>query len=229
MIVGTGEAMNERPFLAEWPKWKTRAEMLVEAVDLMRKYWSSEEYFSFKGKYFNMDMIMCYDRSPSKIPVYFSAYGPKAALIAGEHADGLCTWGTKFDYTKNEILPNFEKGARAAGRDPKSLLKIAWVDIGFGEQKTLLDKFRKSSASWFIEANYDEPDPRKTEKNAYSMTDEEIRKMAIITDDPEDFVKIVERDERDGFDVVIFSDSSLYPEQTVAEMKRAVIPHFKSK
>ena len=61
---------------------------------------------------------------------------------------------------EKEIVPNFERGARSAGRDPSRVPKRACVDCGFGEPKRLLEKFRDSSAAWFRPANYDEPDPR---------------------------------------------------------------------
>jgi coenzyme F420-dependent glucose-6-phosphate dehydrogenase len=227
LAVGTGEAMNENPFIDEWPSWKIRSEMLVEAVQLIRRYWTSEDYFTHEGKYFKARSVFCYDKPPKMIPIYFSAYGPKAAVMAGKHADGLLTWGLKFDYTREHIVPNFEKGARFAGRDPETIEKIAWVDCGFGEPKELLEKFRRSSAAWFLPLNYDEPDPRVTEKNACSMSEDEIRKMALVTDDAEEFIRIIERSAREGMDHVIFSDSSAHPDQTIAALGSEVLPHFR--
>jgi coenzyme F420-dependent glucose-6-phosphate dehydrogenase len=227
LIVGTGEALNENPFLTAWPKWHVRAEMLVEAVEVMQKFWTSEDYFTHIGHYFRLNNAFCYDKPGNPIPVYFSAYGPRAAYVAGRHGDGLATWGLKHEFTKKEIIPNFERGARSAGRDPSTLPKIAWVDCGFGEPKRLLEKFRNSSAAWFIPGNYDEPDPRKTEKNAKKMTDAEIKKMAILTEEPGDFVDIVERSRDEGMDHVIFSDSSFDPRSTIAAFGKSVIPRVK--
>jgi coenzyme F420-dependent glucose-6-phosphate dehydrogenase len=227
LIVGTGEALNENPFLTAWPKWQVRAEMLIEAVDIMRKFWTSKDYFTHIGNYFRLNNVLCYDKPGKAIPVYFSAYGPRAAYVAGQHGDGLATWGLKHDFTRKEIIPNFERGANAVGLDPSSLPKIAWVDFGFGEPKRLLKKFRNSSAAWFIPANYDEPDPRKTELNAKKMTDTEIKKMAILTEEPGDFVDVIERSRDEGMDHVIFSDSSFNPKSTINAFRKYVIPRVK--
>ncbi len=93
--------------------------MLVEAVSLMRKFWTSADYFTHDGKYFTANNIFCYDKPKKGIPVYFSAYGPKAAAVAGRYGDGLVTWGLKFDYTRQTILPSFEDGVRSAGKRPE--------------------------------------------------------------------------------------------------------------
>jgi coenzyme F420-dependent glucose-6-phosphate dehydrogenase len=226
IAVGTGEPINENPFIDTWPSWKVRGEMLVEAVELIRKFWNSDDYFTHEGKYFKAKNIFCYDNPPKPVPIYFSAYGPKAAVMAGKYGDALLTWGLKFDFTRETIIPNFEKGARSVGRDPKAIEKVAWIDIGYGDPKELLEKFRRSSAAWFLPANYDEADPRKTEKNAYTMSDQEIRKMAIVTENTEDFIRIAERSRKEGMNHVIFSDSSAHPDTTIAAFGRDVLPHF---
>jgi coenzyme F420-dependent glucose-6-phosphate dehydrogenase len=229
LIVGTGEALNEGPFIDAWPRWQVRADMLVEAVELMRRFWSSEDYFTHAGKYFSLKNVLCYDKPGEPIPVYFSAYGPKAANVAGKHGDGLVTWGLKFDYTRKEIVPNFERGAISVGRDPSRLPKLAWVDCGLGEPKRLLEKFRNSSAAWFIPANYDEPNPRKTELNAQKLTDDEITKMALLTEEPKDFLDVIERSREEGMDHVIFSDSSFDPKTTIGAFGKHVIPRVKKR
>jgi hypothetical protein len=58
------------------------------------------------------------------------------------------------------------------------------------------------------------------------MSDEEIRKMAIVTEDTEDFIRIAERSRKGGMDHVIFSDSIAHPDRTIAAFGRDVLPHF---
>jgi alkanesulfonate monooxygenase SsuD/methylene tetrahydromethanopterin reductase-like flavin-dependent oxidoreductase (luciferase family) len=59
MGVGTGEALNEVPFLDnnEWPPWQERIDRLVEGIGLIRKFWESKDYFDFRGKYFKMKQV----------------------------------------------------------------------------------------------------------------------------------------------------------------------------
>jgi alkanesulfonate monooxygenase SsuD/methylene tetrahydromethanopterin reductase-like flavin-dependent oxidoreductase (luciferase family) len=203
--------------------------MLVEAVQLMRKFWESDDYFTHNGEYFRLKNVFCYDKPGVPIPVYFSAYGPKAAFVAGQYGDGLVTWGLKHAYTRKEILPNFERGASSRGRDASKLPKIAWVDIGYGEPKKLVEKFRNSSASWFIPSNYDEPDPRKIEQYTKKTTDDEIRSMAMLTEETGDLVEVVKRAREEGMNHVIFSDSSFDPKATISAIGKSVIPRVRGR
>jgi hypothetical protein len=58
------------------------------------------------------------------------------------------------------------------------------------------------------------------------MSDDEIRKMAIITEDMEDLIRITERSHKEGMDQVIFSDSSAHPDRTIAAFGKDVLPYF---
>ncbi len=44
-----------------------------------------------------------------------------------------------------------------------------------------MKKIRHSSAAWFVAANYDEADPRRTERNALLATEEEIASMLVLS------------------------------------------------
>ena len=69
--VGTGEALNERPFWnGNWPKWEERMERLKEGTRLIRQMWESTEPFKFEGKYFTSDFYYLYTKPRKKIPIY---------------------------------------------------------------------------------------------------------------------------------------------------------------
>ena len=59
VAVGAGEAMNEVPVTGKWPSVAERQEMTVEAVQVMRKLWESDEPVTFKGKYFVLTRRSC--------------------------------------------------------------------------------------------------------------------------------------------------------------------------
>ena len=74
--VGTGEALNERPFWNDrWPKWEERMDRLAEGIRLIRQLWDSKEPFKFEGKYFSSDFYYLYTKPRAKIPIYSSAMG----------------------------------------------------------------------------------------------------------------------------------------------------------
>src|SRR3954447_22020904 len=57
--VGTGENLNEHILGAAWPEWDVRAEMLEEAVEVIRALWSGE-MVSRRGGYFRVQNAQLY-------------------------------------------------------------------------------------------------------------------------------------------------------------------------
>ncbi len=64
--VGSGEAMSEKRFMGRWPPWKERIERLAEAVELIRKLFTSDDFFDFNGKYFSMEKVYLYVKPKKK-------------------------------------------------------------------------------------------------------------------------------------------------------------------
>jgi len=228
--VGSGEAMNEVPFTESFPRWKVRFEMLIEAVKLIRMYWTSEDYFTFEGKYFGLRNAFCYDKPRAPVPIYFSAYGPKGAYLAGQHADHLLTWGLDLDYMRKTIFPRFEEGARAAGKNPREMEKAIYLDFAFGERRRVIEHIRRSSAAWLLPKNYDEPDPRRIQASASAVTEEMIQSKVFVTDRAGALLDFLERySSLREVGHVILSDSSPDPRATLSMMGTRVIPQLRSR
>ena len=56
-------------FLGSWPEWKERGERLREGVSLIRKLWESDEYFDWKGEYFDAEKVYLYTRPAGRIEI----------------------------------------------------------------------------------------------------------------------------------------------------------------
>jgi G6PDH family F420-dependent oxidoreductase len=224
--VGSGEAMNEAPFIENFPGWKVRFEMLIEAVQLIRQYWSSQDYFSFNGKYFKLKNAFCYDKPATPIPIYFSAYGPKGAFLAGQHGDHLVTWGVDLDYMRKTTFPQFEKGAKQAGKNPSQMEKAIYLDFAYGNHNAVIDKIKQSSASWFLPSNYTEPDPRKIQANVADISAETIEKSVFIAESLDDITEFLERYQKAGVEHVVLSDSSPDPDATISVFEKRVLRNF---
>jgi coenzyme F420-dependent glucose-6-phosphate dehydrogenase len=106
LAVGSGEAINETRFLGRWPKWDERMGRLLEGVELIKRLWTEEEYFDFDGKYFKVPQAFLYLKPKNEIPIYLSAFGVKAAVVAGKHADRFITEGT-VEHIRDVIFPKF--------------------------------------------------------------------------------------------------------------------------
>lgn len=175
--VGTGEAINELPFLGRWPSWKERSERLIEGTQLIKNLWKNESYFDFSGRYFKEQQIFLYTKPRSKdLPIYISGTGPKSARLAGEHSEGLITLSSRnsIERLKDTIFPSFDEGARRAGKDPARLGKIVSLSFTLESDRREYVRRRRPSAGNLAQGSLDEPDPRKIESMGMSLPDDEI-------------------------------------------------------
>lgn len=175
--VGTGEALNERPFWNDkWPKWEERMDRMTEGIKLIRMMWSSKEPFRFEGKFFASNFYYLYTKPRTKIPIYASAIGKRAAHGAGVNADGLITIAPRnnVEKLKGEILPEYRRGRIDSGKKglgkiavelvfsfkkPAEIVRTAWKTIGIVNKN-----------SWSIS------DPVAVEEAGKKVTVDEVRK-----------------------------------------------------
>jgi alkanesulfonate monooxygenase SsuD/methylene tetrahydromethanopterin reductase-like flavin-dependent oxidoreductase (luciferase family) len=57
--VGTGENLNEHILGDRWPQWDVRADMLTEAVEVIRDLWSGQ-VVSHDGAYYTVENARLY-------------------------------------------------------------------------------------------------------------------------------------------------------------------------
>ncbi|MEU4804562.1 TIGR03557 family F420-dependent LLM class oxidoreductase [Actinosynnema sp. NPDC023587] len=88
--VGSGEALNEHVLGDPWPPAPVRLEMLEEAVEVIRALHTGDEV-DHHGKHYTVENARLYTVPERPVPVYVSAFGPKAAKLAGRIGDGLCS------------------------------------------------------------------------------------------------------------------------------------------
>ena len=117
---------------------------------------------------YKMKGIYAYDKPTKTIPIYFSAFGPKSAALAGKYGDHLMTYGSP-EYVKKSVLSYFEEAARNAGKDPARMDKSVYLDGGYGNLKRLVSKYRVTSAGSLLP---DERDPRKIQASAVKVSDD---------------------------------------------------------
>jgi len=191
--VGTGEALNERPFWnGNWPKWEERMERLTEGIKLIKQMWDATEPFRFEGKYFSSDFYFLYTKPRKKIPIYSSAIGRKAAYAAGLYADGLITVSPRNDprKLKESILPEYQKGRSEANKvglgkaavelvfsfdKPEDILKKAWRTLGVC-----------CKDSWSI------PNPVAVEEAGKQVTVDDLQRNMHLCKNWKDVVKVIE-------------------------------------
>lgn len=162
--VGTGEAVNEQAGTGQYGRYRERHDRLVEAVQLIRQLWTGQRV-TFNGRYYKTDQLKLYDVPPTPPPIMVAASGPKSARLAGEHGDGWITQSGQA--TDPKLRGAFTDGARAAGRDPRTMPIWAETFAVVGDR----GEVDRAAELWrFTAAGSDQPNPvdiqRRAEQNA---------------------------------------------------------------
>ncbi len=130
--VGSGEALNERVVGGVWPEPHIRLKMMQEAIDIIKKLLSGEVAKHDDGKYFSMERVRMWTLPQQPVPIYVATAGPITAKWTGQVCDGIITPGASIEKLKM-LLDNFEKGARAAGKDPSAMPKLLQLHMSWAE------------------------------------------------------------------------------------------------
>jgi G6PDH family F420-dependent oxidoreductase len=117
--VGAGEALNEHITGARWPDADTRLQMLEEACEVMRELWRGE-FVDHHGQHYDVEHAKIYTRPDQPPPIYVSAFGPKAAEVAGRIGDGFVTVSPEAD-----LIKAF-RDAGGAGKPVHAGYKVCW-------------------------------------------------------------------------------------------------------
>ena len=117
--VGTGEALNEHVLGTPWPSLDVRLEMLVEAVDLIRRLWTGE-VVTTQGRHYRVDTARIYTLPDAPPPIYMSAFGPKALDVAARIADGFINTADDAD-----AVASYKE--KSGGKPAQGGVKVAWA------------------------------------------------------------------------------------------------------
>lgn len=224
--IGSGEAVNEIPFMGRWPPWEERIERLVEGLDLMRRLWTSKRYFDFDGRYFPMKDAFLYVKPKTKIEVYFSAIGAKAAEIAGRYGDHLYSLNL-MEKCRDVTFPAFERGARKAGKDPSKMQKVAVIGGGLVDLKGAARNIRRWNIGAAKIENFSKADPRAIEESGKDVPDDWIYEHYYLCKNGAEMIEVIDSYRKIGTDAFVFADMSPDPQKTIEVFRKEIIPYFK--
>ena len=226
LCVGTGEAMNEKTTTGSFPSLRERGRRVVEAIELIQKAWTSEDYFTHKGEYFESFFHM-YSRPTEPVPLLCAANGPIMARRAGRHSDGYVAVGVSPEYHRTVLMPAFDEGAREGGRDPATLMKCAWVSASYHpEEARALDAARAYGGLLIPECFHYVQDPRVIEQRARLVRDEALLEAFCIASSGEQMVESFQRFIDVGCNHIIWADMSPDPRLVADVWADGVLPHI---
>ncbi|MEU4120570.1 TIGR03557 family F420-dependent LLM class oxidoreductase [Kitasatospora sp. NPDC028055] len=175
--VGTGEALNEHVLGDRWPPFDVRAQMLEEAVTVMRELFAGG-VVSHQGTHYTVENAQLYTPpKDGRLPVYASAFGPKAAERAAGFADGLVTMTPD-----EELIGRY----RAAGGGGPVLggVKVCWSR----EREQAVKTVHRLWPSELLPGELAQvlPTPRHFEQATELVTEQMVASAVTCGDDPQE-------------------------------------------
>ena len=80
--IGSGEALNEVPCGMHWPAVGEQVDRMEEALEIISRLFDGER-LDHDGPHFRTERALLHTRGERRPPIYVSAFGPRAAKIAG--------------------------------------------------------------------------------------------------------------------------------------------------
>lgn len=153
--VGSGESLNEHVVGEGWPGVVTRQEMLVEAIEIIRKLHSGE-LVTHHGEYFDVDSARVWDLPDILVPVAVAVSGDMSIERLAPLADHMIAVQPEADlvdtWNRTEGAERIGTGARAIGQIP-----ICWDPDEDAAVARAHEQFRWFGGGWSV--NSDLPTP----------------------------------------------------------------------
>ncbi|MCX5174516.1 TIGR03557 family F420-dependent LLM class oxidoreductase [Streptomyces virginiae] len=213
--VGTGEALNEHVLGDRWPAFDERADMLEEAVEVMRKLFTGDQT-SHRGKHYTVDNARLYTAPEDPLPILVSGFGPKAAGLAGRIGDGFVTM------TPDEDAVGSFREAGGEGKRVVGGLKVCWDP----DRETAVGTVHRLWPTEQLpgELNQVLPTPAHFEQAAELVTQQQVSESVPCGPDVEEHVDAVRAYVTAGFDEVYVGQVGQGQEDFFAAYRDKVLP-----
>jgi G6PDH family F420-dependent oxidoreductase len=212
--VGTGENLNEHVLGDAWPEWDVRAEMLEEAVEVIRQLWTGE-VTSHYGAYYSVQNARLYTLPGQPTPIYVAASGERAAELAARIGDGFI--GTGPDQA---VL---DAWSAAGGHGPRyGQISLCWASSEAEARRTALEWWPTAAIKG--EASQELPNPVHFEQLAEMVTEDDVAAALPCGPDPGPVLEQIREYQSAGYDHIYFHQVGPDQEGFVEFAVRELLP-----
>jgi coenzyme F420-dependent glucose-6-phosphate dehydrogenase len=199
--IGSGEALNEVPVGDDWPSPGDQVDRMDEALSIIDRLWKGET-LTEEGRFYRCKDLKLHTLAERRVPIWISAFGPKAAKVAAKWGDGIWT------LPDPESTPDLLQTWRDAGGSGEVVFQalFSWAP----DDDAALEAVRKWKGAQPQEHyTQDWHEPRKMyEHGEEQMSDEEFKQNAIISSDPAEHVTRIQELEALGATVIVLQNNS---------------------
>ncbi|MBK9942735.1 MAG: TIGR03557 family F420-dependent LLM class oxidoreductase [Kouleothrix sp.] len=223
--LGSGEALNEHVVGGVWPEPHVRLKMMQEAIEIIKKLFSGKLAKHDDGKFFSMERVKLWTLPPDPCPIFVATAGPITARWTGEQCDGIITPGASAEKLKG-LLDAFEKGARAAGKDPAKLPKLLQLHLSWAETRE--QATQNALTEWpnggMAFPKQDIRSPEDFAEIAKLVRPEHYKNRMLISPDLDEHREYIQRFIDLGFDEIHVHNVGRNQEQFIRAFGEQVIP-----
>jgi coenzyme F420-dependent glucose-6-phosphate dehydrogenase len=226
--VGSGESLNESPLGADWPPVGEQIERMEEALELIHRLFEGERV-THAGRHFRTKQALLHTRPARRPPIWVSAFGTRAAGVAGRWGDGL--WTLADPDSAPAIIDAYREACEDAGREPGEILLQAGFSWARSDDEALegCRVWKGAQPEEFYKDDWH--DPRAMyEKGERQVSDEELREGFIASSDPDVHAERIREIERLGATIVVLANNSgadplgaieIYGQKVLPALRRA--------
>jgi coenzyme F420-dependent glucose-6-phosphate dehydrogenase len=204
--VGSGEALNEVPCGMEWPSVPEQVDRLDEALEIVGRLFDGER-LDHRGRFYRTEAAYLHTRPERRVPIYVSAFGPKAAGVAARRGDGV--WTLADPELAPDVIDAYRGACEDAGREPGEIILQAGFSWAEDDDAALEGARVWKSAQVSEYFTDDWHDPRAMYENAErQISDDEFREAFIASSDAQVHADRVREVEQMGATVVCLQNAS---------------------
>lgn len=226
--VGSGESVNETPLGLDWPSVPEQQARFEAGLEAIRRLWDGETV-TMETEWFSLKSAKLWTRAEGRPRMIVSAFGPKAAAIAGRWGDGL--WTLADPETAPEVIDAYRAAAKDAGRRPGPIVVqsgMAWSE----DREAVIKGARRWKPTQLPELYTDDiwSQEDMQQRADEQMTDEEFATDGfIISEDPAEHVRRIKEAEQLGADVVCLQlIGQADPDGTIRKYGEEILPALRS-
>ncbi len=191
--LGTGENLNEHILGDRWPSYEVRAEMLEEAIQVIRLLWQGDMQ-SHHGKHYTVENARLYTLPETPPQIMVAAAGEESAKLAAEHGDGVISTSPDaevikaFDQYTDRQLPKYGK------------LTVCWAENQVDAEETAYRYWPTAGLKGSLSQEL--PLPSNFESAAKNVTKEDVANALICGNDPQRYIDGIQEFVEAGYDHV---------------------------
>jgi coenzyme F420-dependent glucose-6-phosphate dehydrogenase len=180
--LGSGEALNEVPVGMDWPPPREKVERLAEALEIMHRLYDGER-LEQDGRYFRLRGAQLHTRPERRPPFYVSAFGPKAAKLAGRLGDGL--WTLADPERVPDLIDAYRGAAEDAGKQPGEIVLQVAVSWAPDDDEAFrgAEVWKGAQPNEFYTEDWHDPDAMIRHAREH-VSDDDLKQAFVISSDP---------------------------------------------